>query len=310
MPVDSNAAQLLESMAAAMPPIETLTPSEARTAAAKLAALLPTTPPASQVSERSVAVEGGEVRVRIYRPAITGTLPVFLYIHGGGWVIGGDIEIYDPLCDRLANEAECVVISVGYRLAPEFPFPIPLEDCFAAACWVTSSAADLDIDPERLAIGGDSSGGNLAAALALVCRDRGGPAVCFQLLVYPPVVCRRHGEEYAEELAVAVLSGAGMAWYWNHYLPNEADGSDRYASPLLAKDLTGLPPALVISAEYDVLRDEVRAFASRLQKASVPVVHRHYADMFHGFFGFSSVLPQADNALTEAATDLHRVLHP
>src|SRR5580704_4137033 len=294
MPLDSNAAQLLESMAAAMPPIETLTPTEARAAAAKLAALLPTTPPTSQVSERSVDVEGGEVRARIYRPAIEGTLPVFLYIHGGGWVIGGDIEIYDPLCDRLANEAKCVVVSAGYRLAPEFPFPIPLEDCYAVARWVTSSAADLDIDPRHLAVGGDSSGGNIAAALALVCRDRGGPSVCFQLLVYPPVICRRRAEDYAKELAVAVLSGAGMAWYWNHYLPHEPDGSNGYASPLLAEDLSSLPPALVISAEYDVLRDEVRTFANRMQEASVPVVHRHYADMFHGFFGFSSFLPQAD----------------
>jgi len=309
MPLDPNAAQLLESMAATMPPVETMKPQEARAASSKLAALLPTTPPKSEITERSVPVDEGDVRVRIYRPATEHPLPVFLYIHGGGWVLGGDLEIYDPLCDRLANEAECMVVSVGYRLAPECPFPAPLEDCYAVAKWVVSSAAELGIDPGRVAVGGDSSGANLAAALALVCRDRGGPALCFQVLVYPPVICRRQSSDYPEGLDVAVLSRAAMVWYWNHYLPLAANDSDPYASPLLADDLSALPPALVITAEYDVLRDEARAYVGCLEQSSVPVLHRHYEDMFHGFFGFGSVLPQAREAVTEAAAALFRALH-
>jgi acetyl esterase len=310
MALDPQAAQLLESMAEAMPPIETMTPAQARVASQKLAALLPKTTPRSHVSERVVAVDGGEVRVRIYTPPGDIVLPVFLYIHGGGWVIGGEIEMFDPLCDQIAIDARCVVASLAYRLAPEHPFPTPLDDCLEVADWLVSEAAALGIDPSRFAIGGDSSGGNLAAALALRARDRGRPQLCFQLLVYPPTRCVRHRDEYLDGLDVAVLTRQGMAWYWQHYVPSTVDPSDPYVSPLLAPDLAGLPPTLMITAEYDVLRDEAQAFARRLQEAAVPVVLRHYDDMFHGFIGFSDFLPQAREAVGTAVASVHDALHP
>jgi acetyl esterase len=303
VPLDPIAAQLLESMAKAMPPIETMTPTEGRAASAALSKLLPTTTPRSTVAEQTLPAAGGEIRVRTYRPQTDGTLPVFMYIHGGGWVIGGEIEMFDPLCDEIACGANCVVVSVGYRLAPEHSFPAPLDDCTRVARWIHDNASLLDIDTSRVAVGGDSSGGNLAAALALSNRDAGGPEFCLQLLVYPPTNHVADAAEYAAGLDVPVLSGQGMAWYWQHYA-GDADPDDPYLSPLRAADLEGLPPAYIITAEFDVLRAEVDAYAARLREASVPVVARHFDGMFHGFFGFGSFLPQAGEAVGEAIVAL------
>lgn len=307
MPLDPDAAQLLVSMAEAMAPVETMTPAEARVAAAGLAALLPARPAVAAIWDD--VVKGAELRVRIYRPHIAGVLPAFLYIHGGGWVIGGDLDIYDPLCDRLANEGRCLVVSVGYRLAPENRYPIPLMDCAAAAAWIVDSAEELGVDPDRLAVGGDSSGANLAASLALWGRDHGTLPFCFQLLVYPPVRCRRNAAEYPEGLDVAVLTRSGMAWYWNQYLDENQSGNEPYASPLDAADLSDLPPAMVITAEYDVLRDEVFEYVGRLRRDAVDVEHLHYYGMFHGFLGFGTFLPRASEAVGFAAEALRRALH-
>ncbi|MBI5089074.1 MAG: alpha/beta hydrolase [Actinobacteria bacterium] len=299
MPLDPIAASLLESMAAAMPPIETMTPREGRAASASLAKLLPVSTPRSTVAEHVVRGEDGDVRVRTYRPPSSGPLPAFVYIHGGGWVIGGEIEMFDSLCDELACAAE------GYRLAPEHPFPTGLFDCLRATRWAREHADDLDIQPGRVAIGGDSSGGNLTAALALLARDQGDPPFCLQLLVYPPTDYTGDEAAYPSERAVPVLTPRGMAWYWRQYA-GTADPDDPYLSPLRAVDLNGLPPAVVITAEYDVLRAEADAYTVRLRDAGVAVTAVHYDDMFHGFFGFGGFLPQADAAVAEAVAALRK----
>lgn len=303
MALDPIAVQLLESMAAAMPPIETMSPQEGRAASAALSRLLPKAEPRSTIVEHAVRGPDSDVRARVYAPSHHEVLPAFVYIHGGGWVIGGEIEMFDTLCDEIATSAGCAVISVGYRLAPEHPFPAALHDCLCVVRWAREHAAELGIDATRLAIGGDSSGGNLAAALALLARDSGDPPFCLQVLVYPPTAYTGDASAYPTELAVAVLTPEGMAWYWRQYA-GAADPHDPYLSPLHAPDLTGLPPARVITAEFDVLRAESDRYTSRLREAGVPVVATHYPDMFHGFFGFGGFLPQADAAVAECTSAL------
>jgi acetyl esterase len=244
------------------------------------------------VRDTSVPVDGGAIDVRIYEGEGKAPRPAFVYFHGGAWWLG-DLEQGDALCRTIAAELGCSVVSVAYRLAPEHKFPVPFEDCFAATQWVARNAAELGVDAGRLAVGGGSAGGNLAAAVALAARDRSGPNLCFQLLDIPVTDVSMQAPSHTENAEGYLLTRAGMEQGWDHYLARPEDGRSPYASPLLAEDLRDLPPALVLTAEFDPLRDEGEDYARRLAGAGVPVTLRRFEGMIHGFAAMTKLLPQA-----------------
>ncbi|MDH4095376.1 MAG: alpha/beta hydrolase [Betaproteobacteria bacterium] len=256
-------------------------------------------PQAPEVAESRLTLAPGPVALRAYRPLGAkpdDALPALVYFHGGGWVIG-DLDTHDVLCRQLANGARCAVYSVDYRMGPEHPFPAAVEDCIAATRFVASRHA-------QVAVGGDSAGGNLATVVALHARDAGGPAIAYQLLIYPATdqrlahpSIRRNGEGY-------LLTKKSMDYFQAQYLPNKSDLLDWRASPLLARSLAGLPPAYVITAGYDPLLDEGREYAERMAKEGVDVSYREYADMIHGFILFGGVLDTANAAVQECCEKL------
>jgi acetyl esterase len=305
MPLDPQARALLDQMAAmGMPPLDQLPVPEARAAIAALAAASGEPEPVARVENRSIPGPQGDIPVRIYTPDAPAPLPVLVFFHGGGWVICS-LDTHDGLCRQLANAARCLVVSVDYRLAPEHAFPAAAEDAYTAVRWVATNAAALGADPERVAVGGDSAGGNLAAVVSLMARDRGGPRLVHQLLVYP--VVDAPGEEHASYRDNAegyFLTAAMMRWFWSHYHRDDVGRRDPYACPLRTPDLRHLPPALVMTAEFDPLRDEGEAYAARLREAGVPVTLSRYDGMIHGFFGMTGLLDQARTAVAEAAAAL------
>jgi acetyl esterase len=216
----------------------------------------------------------------------------------------GDLDSADATARNLTLGANCVVVSVDYRLAPETKFPGPAEDCYAATQWVEENAAGLSVNPGRIAVGGDSAGGNLAAAVSLMARDRRASLPAFQLLVYPVTDRNFDTGSYVTNAEGYQLNRDGMVWYWDHYLENAADASNPYAAPLQARDLSGLPPALVITAEYDPLRDEGEAYALRLERAGVPTVCTRYDGMIHGFFGMAAAIDKGREAVDQACSAL------
>ena len=253
--------------------------------------------------------DGQPVRARAYTPrdARAGPLPLVIFLHGGGWVTG-DLDSHDATCRALANASGCKVVALDYRLAPEHKFPAGLHDCHAALEWLAAHAGELGIDARRIAIGGDSAGGNLAAAVALMARDRGGPPLAFQLLVYPVTHHAFDTLSYATYGDGHLLTEEGMRWNWDHYLASAADGLDPLASPLLAPDLRGLPRALVIVAECDPLCDESEAYARRLADAGVEVECRRYDGMLHAFFTLGQVFDDGKAAVAYAGDVLRRAL--
>ena len=257
--------------------------------------------PVGRVSEYRIPGPESELPIRIYEPEGEGPFPALLYVHGGGWVLG-DLDGVDQLCRLLVDAADCVVVSVGYRLAPEHPFPAPVEDCYAALRWLADNPGIAHADPDRLAVAGDSAGGNLAAALSLLARDRGGPALDYQALIYPVTDRAFDTDSYAENAEGYFLTRADMEWFWEHYLKSDLDGANPYASPLRARDLADLPPATVVTAGFDPLRDDGVAYAERLSAAGVPVEHRNYDDMIHGF-----VTMLVDPGLSRARTEIERL---
>ncbi|HUI27793.1 MAG TPA: alpha/beta hydrolase [Candidatus Kryptonia bacterium] len=304
MPLDPQARAILDQLAAmGAPPLNELPVPDARQAFTALAAMQGSPSAVANVVDRQVPGLAGDIPVRTYTPSGRAPFPVLVYFHGGGWVIGS-VETYDILCRALANAAGCIVVSVDYRLAPEHKFPAAAEDAYAAAKWAAANAAAIGADPARIAIGGDSAGGNLTAAVALMARDRGTPSFVHQLLVYPVTDAGCDTVSYRENADGYLLTKAAMHWFWGHYLRNEADGDNAYASPLRAPHLRGLPPALVITAEFDPLRDEGEAYAARLRDAGVPVTVTRYDGMIHGFFGMAAVLDQGKRAVEQAATAL------
>ena len=304
MPLDPLAQALLEQLAAAgAPPLHELSVEQARQVIVELFATQDAPEPVGTVEDRMIPGAGGEMPVRIYTPQGQDPFPVLVYFHGGGWVIGNR-EAYDPTCRALTNAAGCLVVSVEYRLAPEHKFPAAPEDCYAAVQWVAAHAAAMRGDAARLAIGGDSAGGNLTAVVAQMARDRGGAPLVYQLLVYPVTNYGYDTVSYQENADGYLLTKDAMVWFWNHYLRSAADGNNPQASPLRAQNLRDLPPALVITAEFDPLRDEGEAYARRLQEAGVPVTLKRYDGMIHGFFSLGKVFPQGQQAIQEAADGL------
>ena len=307
MPLDPQAQAFLEQLAATgAPPLHELSVAEARQVIVALFGTQGAPEPVGAVEERTIPGAGGEMPTRIYIPYGTGPFPVLVYLHGGGWVIG-DLEAYDATCRALTNAAGCLVVAMEYRLAPEHKFPAAPEDCYAAACWVAANAAAIGGDPRRIAIGGDSAGGNLTAVVAQMARDRGGPALVYQLLVYPVTNYGYDTASYRENADGYLLTRDAMVWFWNHYLRSAADGNNPLASPLRANDLRGLPPAMVLTAEFDPLRDEGEAYAIRLQEAGVPVTLKRYAGTIHGFFSLGAVLDQGKQAMADAAAALRTI---
>nr|MDQ2997495.1 alpha/beta hydrolase [Chloroflexota bacterium] len=245
---------------------------------------------------------GQQLQIRIYQPAGDGPFPALVYFHGGGWVIG-NLESYDSSCRALTNAANCTVISVAYRLAPEVKFPAAPEDAFAAYRWVLQNAAAIRVDPKRVAVGGESAGGNLATVTALLARDRGVAMPVHQLLVYPITNYAFNTPSYQAFVDAAPLNTPLMRWFFGHYLRSAADGTSPYVSPLRA-NLRGLPPATVITAEVDPLRDEGEAYAERLKAAGIPATLTRYMGVTHEFFSMAGVIDKAKQAVMEAAGGL------
>ncbi|WP_404331859.1 alpha/beta hydrolase fold domain-containing protein [Mesobacillus maritimus] len=301
--LDPQAKFLLDQMAAAGgPAMETLSPEEARLSA-DFSAMAGIPEEVGKVEDRRIPGPGGEIPVRIYTPVGEGPFPALVYYHGGGWVIG-NLDTVEVPCRLLTNRANCVVISVDYRLAPEHKFPAAAEDAYAAVQWVVDNASSIGVDSTRLAVGGDSAGGNLAAVVALMAKDKGGPSIAYQMLIYPVTNHNFDTQSYKENAEGYFLTKDTMEWFWNHYLRNEEDGKNPYASPLLAEDLSGLPPALVITGGFDPLRDEGEAYAERLKAAGVTVEATRYDSMIHGFFWLPGMLLQGDKAIHQAANTL------
>ena len=297
MPLDPQAEAFLRSLRdqGVRPPHE-LTPAEAR---AQMTPPPPPYDPVASVRDLAVPGPGGLIPLRAYVPAVggsAGALPGLVYYHGGGWVMG-TLDAYDGLCRTLAAESACAVVSVDYRLAPEHKYPAAAEDAYAAAAWVGREGGSLGIDPGRLAVGGDSAGGNLAAAVCLMARERGGPRLACQALLYPIVDHSFDTPSYKDNAEGYHLTKATMAWFWRQYLAREDDGRQPFASPLRAGDLRGLPPAVVLTAEYDPLRDEAEEYARRLEAAGVPVTLLRFPGMIHGFLRRPRVFDAARPAL-------------
>ena len=308
MTLDPDAQTLLDmAREAGRPAFETVGAAQARALyQAGRRVLAPEPMPTAAISDLTMTGPGGVIPLRVYRPRLDGVLPGLVFFHGGGWVVG-DMDTHDTMCRHLARRGDCSVVSVDYRLAPEHRFPAAVEDCFAATEWVAENAPRLDIDPTRLAVGGDSAGGNLAAVVALLARDNGAPALTHQVLIYPATDAamahpsiERFGEGY-------VLTRATMRWFYEQYLRGPDDVADWRASPLRAADLAGVAPAFVVTAGYDPLCDEGEEYARRLAEHGVTVRHRRFAGQVHGFASNGKVIRAADTALDEAAAALREV---
>jgi acetyl esterase len=257
----------------------------------------PASPPeVARVEDRTIPGPGGELPVRIYTPDGAGPFPLIVFFHGGGFVLC-DLDSHDALARSLCNGVGAVVVSVDYRLAPEAKFPAAPEDCYAATRWAVENAEALGADARRVAVAGDSAGGNLAAVVALLAKERGGPSLSHQLLIYPVTSSELTTPSYEENAEGYFLTGDMMRWFWHHYLEREEDGASPLASPLRAEDLSALPAATVITAEFDPLRDEGEAYARRLEKAGVPTHLARYDGVIHGFVSMYEVIDKGREAL-------------
>ena len=294
-----------------VPPTHTLSPAEARAFYRERRTFTQPEPPqVAAVRELTATTPQGDIPLRLYRPLgsdATTVLPVLVYYHGGGWVIG-DLDTHDTLCRQLANAAGCAVVAVDYRMGPEHRFPAAVDDVLAATHWVRAQAGALRFDPGRLAVGGDSAGGNLAAVVALAARDAGDLPIAFQLLIYPATDMRRGHPSHTTNGDGYVLTRDTLAYFHDHYITDPAHDLDWRASPLLHTDLAGLPPALVITAGYDPLRDEGLDYARALTEAGNRATCVCFERQIHGFITMGRVLDEANTAVALCAAELRRVL--
>jgi acetyl esterase len=288
------------------PAYHTLSPKDARQLFRDTRPAATPTPP--EIGSVRDLVTNTAIPLRVYRPAgvpETTPLPAHVYFHGGGWVIG-DLETHDVLCRQLTAASGASVISVDYRLAPEHKFPAAAEDAWSATRWVVDRAGELGLDAGRLAVGGDSAGGNLAAVVALMARDAGGPALRLQVLIYPVTDVMRETRSYEDFADGYMLTRDSMRWFIAHYLRSRDDARDWRVSPLRAPSLAGLPPALIVTAGFDPLRDEGEFYAGRLRDAGVMVDYVCYGGMVHGFVGMGKLLDSAGRAIDHIGSSLRQ----
>ena len=309
MALDPQAKAYLDQIAALkMPDVPSLSPREARVQMELGAVMMGKPPAVGCVEDRTIPGPAGPVRIRITKPEGTLENPLagLVYFHGGGFVVGS-LASHDHLCRSITSAAGITVISVDYRLAPEHPFPAAVEDAEAATRFVAANPAEFGVDPKRLAVGGDSAGGNLAAVVALRLRGKLDAPLALQLLIYPATDADLNTPSYLENAEGYLLTRAAMAWYWDQYVPEVSRRLDPAASPIRERDLSNSPPAFVLTAGYDPLRDEGDAYARRLAEAGVPVRHSRYDGMFHGFLRRYSTLDQGKIALNEVAEVLRKL---
>ena len=300
MPLHRQARQLLDTLeAAGLPTLPELSPPAAREQATLLNQIVGPGPEVAIVEDFTVPVTGASIAARLYEP--TDIAATVFYIHGGGWTIC-DLDSHDAMCRVLANSSGCRVVAIDYRLAPEHPFPTPLEDSWDALCWVASKYPN-----EPLVIGGDSAGGNMTAVCALRARDRGGPALALQVLVYPATDFTMHDSPSMRAYGSGpdtFLTEAEMTWFEANYVPDPALRENPEISPLKAPSLVGLPPAIVVTAKYDPLCDQGVAFAERLAAEGVPVTHHHYDDQIHAFFTLVNIFDSANEAVPKVGEEI------
>jgi acetyl esterase len=302
MPLDPQARAVLDMLAAlGAPAVGTVPAPEARIAMAMQP--LPPGAPVANVEDRAIPGPAGQIPVRIYTPEGNAPFPVLVWFHGGGWVLG-TLDASDHTCRELANTAGCVVVSVDYRLAPEHKFPASPDDCEAAYKWAVANASTFGGDARRIAVGGDSAGGNLAAVVCLRAKEKGGPQPVFQLLVYPVTDHDFERPSYRANAEGYLLTQVGMRWFWDQYVNGPEEMSHPHAAPIHATDLSGLPPALIITAEFDPLLDEGEAYGELLRSAGVAVVVSRYDEMIHGFFGMFPAIDKGKAAVREACQAL------
>lgn len=304
MTLDPQIAGLIETLDSGFPPVHTMTGAQARAAIRSRFVANPQPQQVTSVADHQVPVDNGRIDVRVYRPDASEPLPLLVYAHGGGFVFC-DLDSHDGLCRNLANLIPAVVVSVAYRLAPEHRWPTAAEDLYATTRWAVDHAAEFGADPSRVVVGGDSAGGNLAAVTTLMARDRGGPDLAAQLLLYPVIAADFDTDSYQ-------LFGKGfynprpaLQWYWDQYVPAIGDRQNPYASPLHG-DLSGLPPAVVVLAGHDPLYDEGIAYADALEAAGVPVTRRPFEGGIHGFMTMPmlDIAHRARRAASQALRDL------
>ena len=306
MPVtlDPDAAAVFRAFQeAGRPPYETVSPAEARELYLKGCFVSnPEPPELASVEPLTIPSPAGSIPARIYTPTrlrkANGLAPGLVFFHGGGWVIG-DLDSHDVVCRKLADEGELMVVSVDYRLAPEHKFPAAVDDAIASTKWIAENAKQFGIDASRLMVGGDSAGGNLAAVVAISARDGNGPDIAGQLLIYPAIDFAMTHPSHREPETSILLTHSVIRWFRDHYLNGAADVGDWRASPARARTLIGLPPAYVLTAGADPLRDEGDEYARRLKEAGVAVTHRTFPGQFHGFFTMGKLLQQANVAAGE-----------
>ena len=311
MPIDPTARVLIDAMEKNFPALDpTISGTEMRArveqAAAKVMPAAHDPEPVGEVINRTVPGPGGDISVRIYRPAIPAgeVVPIAAFFHGGGFVLC-DLDSHDGICRAICNAGPAVVVAVDYRRAPESRYPAAVDDCYAVTLWASEHAEELGGDPQRLAVIGDSAGGNLAAAVALMARDRKAPQLAHQVLVYPMLDWNGDSASHREMGPDYYLKHEEVMYYWGEYLADASQGREPYASPSFAADFSGLAPALIATAEFDPLRDEGEAYADSLAAAGVSVIKHRYDGMFHSFWSFLGILPAATELRDEVAAFLY-----
>ncbi|MBO0728409.1 MAG: alpha/beta hydrolase [Acidimicrobiaceae bacterium] len=307
MAVDEPTAALLKQLAeTGVKPLDQMTPAEGRAFLASMRPQDVDLPAMEEVQDRRIRVTGGVVPIRLLRPRENPD-GVIVYYHGGGWVLG-TIDDSDLVGRRLAERTGCAVVLVDYRLAPEYRFPTAVDDSYAALCWVSEHVEELAGRRVPIVVAGDSAGGNLSAVMCLKARDAGGPPIAMQVLIYPVTDCDFETTSYRDPENALLLTRESMVWFWDHYAPDPLARTNPDASPLRSGDVARLPPAVVVTAEHDVLRDEGEIYATRLVKAGVPVQQERFAGQMHGFFTMVDVLPGSEAAMTYIADAVRRQL--
>jgi acetyl esterase len=283
--------------------LKTITPKEYRALQEQMRQAPTTVERVGAVEDKKLPLKDRDIRVRVYKPEGNGKFPALVYYHGGGWVLG-NIDSHDGVCRAIVNMAQCTVISVDYRLAPEHKFPAGVHDAYDALVYISDHAEEFDIDANRIAVGGDSAGGNLAAVTSIIAKEKGGPSIIHQFLLYPSTGRDYELPSMKENSEGYFLTQELMEWFGEHYVNKQEDWKHPYASPVLAEDLSNLPPATILTAQYDPLRDSGALYAEKLRENEVPVFYKNYHDLIHGFANFIEFVPEAREALKEGAESL------